>query len=171
VLVDFPDLNVIIFHVGFPIPSWFEQCLMLACASLNVYLQFDAWIYPSFTPQQQGFINAQNSEGLVLGMLDRARKIAGAHRIVFGSDNNCGPSMHGAKLYDGKGMNFIIDYWKSIPERAAKYGIEFTPQEIDLMLGDNIGRVLGIVDQPEYTIPRKYNFPVRTPGPRPMTSG
>lgn len=170
-LVDFPDLNVIIFHVGFPIPSWFEQCLMLACASINVYLQFDAWIYPSFGPQQEGFMNAINNEQMVVSMLDRARKIAGSHRIMFGSDNNCGPSMYGENLYGGRGMRWIVDWWKSLPERAAKYDIEFTDQDVELMLGNNLGRLLGVVDMPGYERKRKYNFPIRTPGPRPMTTG
>jgi predicted TIM-barrel fold metal-dependent hydrolase len=171
VLVDFPDLNVIIFHVGFPIPSWFEQCLMLSVASINVYLQFDAWIYPSFGPQQQGFMHAMNNEQMVISMLDRARKITGAHRILFGTDNNCGPSMHSEKLYDGRGMGWIVDWWRSLPERAAKYDITFTQQEVELMLGKNMGRLLGVIDMPEYQRKHKYNFPVRTPGPRPMTSG
>lgn len=171
VLVDFPDLNVIIFHVGFPIPSWFEQCLMLSVASLNVYLQFDAWIYPSFGPLQRGFINAINNEETVISMLDRARQVVGAHRIVFGTDNNCGPSMHGEKLYEGKGMGWIVDWWRALPERAAKYGVTFTDKEVELILGKNIGRLLGVVDMPEYERKHKYGFPVRTPGPRPMTSG
>lgn len=171
VLVDFPDLKVIIFHVGFPIPSWFEQCLMLAVASLNVYLQFDAWIFPSFKPQQQGFLHAMNSEEMVVSMLDRARKITGAHRIVFGTDNNCGPSMYGEQLYDGRGMRWIVDWWKSLPRRAEKYGITFTDEEVELMLGKNMARLLGVIEMPEYELKHKYGFSVRTPGPRPMTSG
>ncbi len=171
VLVDFPDLTVIIFHVGFPIPSWFEQCLMLGVASLNVHFQFDAWIYPAFAPLQRGFINAITHEELVISMLDRARQVVGTHRIIFGTDNNCGPSLYGKKLYNGKGMSWIVEWWKTLPERAAKYGIEFTESDVELMLGNNIGRILGVVKMPEYTRNHKYGFPIRTPGPRPLTAG
>ena len=171
VVTDFPDLNVIIFHVGWPIPSWFEQCLILGVASLNVYIEFDAWIYPSFAPIQRGFPNIMQNEALIISMLDRARAIYGSHRIIFGTDNNCGPSMYGEKLYDGRGMKWIVDWWRNLPSCAAKYGVTFTEEEVALMLGKNVGRLLGVVDMPEYARKHKYGFPVRTPGPRPLTSG
>lgn len=171
VLVDFPDLNVIIFHVGFPIQSWFDQCLMLGVASINVYLQFDAWIYPSFTPLQEGFPNAVNDERLILSMLDRAKSVYGTHRMLFGTDNNCGPSMHTDKLYNGRGMSWIVDWWRDLPAHGRKYGFSFTEEDVDLILGGNMGRLLGVVDAPEYERDARYDFPVRSPGPRPMTMG
>jgi predicted TIM-barrel fold metal-dependent hydrolase len=105
---------------------------------------------------------------MIINMLDRARKITGAQRILFGTDNNCGPSMHTDKLYDGKGYKWIVDWWRTLPERAAKYDVEFTKDEVDLMLGKNMARLLGAIDMPEYDRAHKFNTPVRVPGPRPM---
>jgi predicted TIM-barrel fold metal-dependent hydrolase len=170
VLVDFPDLDVIMFHVGFPIQSWYEQCLMLGVASPNTYVQFDAWIYPSFGPIRNGFPNILNDERFIVQQLDRAKSIFGPHRIMFGTDNNCGPSMHGKRLYDGRGMSWIVDWWKNLPTTAKKYGFSFTDEDVDLMLGDNMARLLGVVKEPAFER-KRYDFPVRTPGPRPMTGG
>lgn len=171
VLVDFPDLNLIMFHAGVPIQSWFEQCLMLGVASVNSYVQFDAWIYPSFAPLRNGFPNILNDERFVIQMLDRAKSIFGPHRIIFGTDNNCGPSMHGKQLYEGRGMSWMVEWWKNLPTNAKKYGFSFTDEDVNLMLGDNMARLLGIIDDPAYRHNHRYDSPVRTPGPRPMTTG
>lgn len=171
VLVDFPDLNVIIFHVGWPIQAWFEECLMLGVASLNSYVQFDAWIYPSFAPLAKGFPNILNDEHFVLSLLDRARAVYGAHRVIFGTDNNCGPSMRAETLYGGRGMKWIVEWWQDLPSRAKKYGFRFSEDEVALMLGDNMARLLGIKKSPEYERQHRFDVPVRTPGPRPLTMG
>ena len=168
VVTDFPDLNVIIFHVGFPLDSWFDQCIMTAVASVNVYFQFDAWVYPSFAPLQRGYDNVLNNEEGVVRRIARARDAIGSHRLIFGTDQNCGPSAYGEKLYNGRGYKWIVDWWRNLPETAAKYDIEFTPEEVKLMLGDNVGRLIGAVDAPEYKREHKYGWTVRTPPPRPL---
>jgi predicted TIM-barrel fold metal-dependent hydrolase len=167
VVNNFPDMNVILFHTGFPVEAWFEESLMLAVAALNMYLLFDAWVYPAFPPLTRGYANILNDEEAVIKKIARARDVVGAHRILFGTDNNCGPSAFGDKLYGGRGMKWIVEWWQDLPARGKKYGITFTPAEVELMMGDNLARLLGICDPPEHRREFKYGWQYRTPGPRP----
>ena len=60
-----------------------------------------------------------------------------------------------------------VTLWKELPERAKRYGITFSQEEVDLMMGQNLGRLLGIVDMPEYKKKRKYGWSILMPGPNP----
>jgi hypothetical protein len=37
-----------------------------------------------------------------------------------------------------------IDWFRGLPERAARYDVSFTPEEVDLILGGNAAACLGL---------------------------
>ena len=160
VIADFPDMNLIIFHCGTPLEQWFEICLAMARAALNIYLEFDSWIL--------GFIGAGEyhiTEEEAIRKLAKARDTVGAHRILFGTDIQFSKSNWGERQTER--YKTRVEFWQSIPERAKKYGITFSQEEMDLMMGLNLARLLKIVDMPEYTKKRKYGWKMLYPPPRP----
>ncbi len=154
VVADFPDLDVIIFHCGNPFEHWFEITLAIGGAALNTYLEFDAWIHPG-----------RRSEEEMVRRLAKTRDRVGAHRITFGTDFQCSPSNWGDRRADDYVRH--VDFWKELPKTALKYGVNFSQEEVDLMMGLNLGRLLGVVDMPEYTKKRKYGWSILMPRPMP----
>ena len=154
VVADFPDLNVIIFHCGSPFEHWFEITLAIGRSALNTYLEFDAWIHPG-----------RRSEEEMVRRLARARNAVGAHRITFGTDFQCAPTNWGER----RAQDYVqhVEFWKELPKIAPKYGVNFSQEEIDLMMGLNLARLLKIVDMPEYEKKRKYGWSILMPRPRP----
>ena len=53
VVADFPDLDVIIFHAGYPFEHWFEITVATARFALNTYLGFDAWLHPGRRSEEE----------------------------------------------------------------------------------------------------------------------
>ncbi|MBI4199099.1 MAG: amidohydrolase family protein [Chloroflexi bacterium] len=154
VVADFPDLNVIIFHAGFPFEHWFEVCLGIGHYALNTYLEFDAWGDPNRCPEEQ-----------IIRRLARARDMLGAHRITFGTDGQFSHSPWGERRTQGYVRH--LNLWRELPERAKRYGITFSREEVELMMGLNLARLLKIVEMPEYEKKRKYGWKILMPGPRP----
>ena len=58
-----------------------------------------------------------------------------------------------------------MEEWRDLPAIAKKYGVAFSQEEVDLMMGLNIGRLIHVVDMPKYN-KRKYGWSVTTPPPR-----
>ena len=158
VVADFPDLNVIIFHAGYPFDHWFDICLLIARAALNVYLTVEPWLwgYPGW---------GQGGEEEGIRKLARIRDTIGAHRIIFGTDGQFANTNWG----EASTRTYVdhVTLWKELPERAKRYDITFSQEEVDLMMGQNLGRLLGIVDMPEYKKKRKYGWSILMPGPNP----
>lgn len=150
VVADFPDLTVILAHAGWPFRHWFEECIQVCGLAKNVYLQFDLWMVGF---HQSGNLSPWPSidkdEPELVRMLVQARDAVGAQRIMFGSDQTPGPRYDGPRSAWGFGLKRLIDWWKNLPETAAKYGYRITPEEVALMLGGNAARVLGLVPTPE----------------------
>ena len=63
------------------------------------------------------------------------------------------------------GMKRLVDWWKGLPETGKKYGCEFTQEEVDLVLGGNVARILGIDKGPEWEIKDTYGWRRRYPSP------
>lgn len=160
VVADFPDLNVIIFHSGYPFDHWFDVCLAIANGALNTYLTFEPWLW--------GYRGrAQDHEEDGIRKLARARDQVGAHRIIFGTDGQFSPGNWGQRRTEQYAKQ--VGIWKNIPETAKKYGISFSQEEVDLMMGLNLARLLRIVDMPEYDKKRKYGWTIQMPRPNPTT--
>ena len=154
VVADFPDLDVIIFHAGHPFEHWFEVALAIGRSALNTYFGLDHWLNVDRYGEEQA-----------VRRLARVRDAVGAHRITFCTDAQFSPSSWGKRRTEWYVKQ--VEFWRDLPKRAPKYGVQFSQEEVDLMMGLNIARLLGLVDMPEYTKKRKYGWSILMPQPRP----
>ena len=161
---DYPDLEVVLCHCRWPYPYWFEQCINTAASNPNVYLQVDHWIYgwgatkPDATdqPWEQ---SALTDEPLIIALLSRAKSAAGAHRMMFGSDNMSGPAFNTPeKSAGGYGLHNLVDWWRKLPETAAKYGYTWTSEVVDMVLGGTAAHLMGLKRDPKLEIPHKFGW-------------
>ena len=123
----FPDLPVIYAHAGHG--PWWEECAYLAHGHPLGYLDLSQW--PG---------DARRDMGSFVKKLARMRDIVGAHRILWASDFAFGPSTHG----DRSPLPHWLKTFRDLPTRGEEFGVEFTQEEVDLMLGGNAQRLLGL---------------------------
>jgi len=166
VIADFPDLVIILAHAGWPFRHWFEECMQVVGLSKNVYMQFDVWIRGASIASWQGmWPSVRTDERAVVDMIAQAKANLTAQRIMFGSDSTPGPRYTGPRASFGFGLKKQVDWWKALPETGAKYGYSFSMEEIDLMLGGNSARVLGLEPTPA-ELQHRYGWQIRYPRPR-----
>ena len=120
----YPDLTIIFAHSGYPI--WAEEAIETARNHPFSYLELANWNF-----------EAAKNPGKVVRLIARMRDAVGAHRILFGSDHLGGPRFSGERSILPAWVNFI----RSLPEEAPKYGCEFTQAEVGLILGENAQRL------------------------------
>ena len=162
---DFPDVKFIILHAGAPLMEFFEKALLVASRNHNVYLQFDFWIHgffgvPKFIPN---FKTDAESVGRLLG---RARDVVGAHNMLYGTDTHSGPSVHGDTLFrrdSGFNLGGAIAWLRDLPNTARQYGVDFTNEEVDMILGESAARLLGIKEYPKRETPHTFGWKRRSP--------
>ena len=167
VVGDFPDMPLTVLHAGNPLYDYFEKSLFVASGNPNTSIEMNYWLKAA-----AGQPEAINSPifGLPLGknvldeevavmMLARARDILGAHKITWGIDRHFGPRMRNT------GEKEAI-WLKGLVKHAAKYDQKFTQEEVDLILGENVARTLGIKEYPEWEKKAKYGYTRRVPRPR-----
>ena len=167
VVGDYPDMPLTLLHAGNPLYDYFEKSLFVASGNHNTSIELDYWLAPA-----SGMVEAAHAPifGLPLGstvlneetavlMLARARDILGAHKISWGIDGHFGPRMQATGWK-------IAPWLKGLVKTAAKYGQTFTQEEVDLILGENVARTLGIKEYPEWERPAKYGYTRRVPRPR-----
>jgi predicted TIM-barrel fold metal-dependent hydrolase len=168
-LCEFPDMTVVMLHAGYPLKHWFEEALNVAAGNINAYIEIDFWLYgmgyTARDPAQAWVPNIVNDEETIVRMLAQAKATIGAHKILFGSDSHQGPSFNGPQSVWHFGWHNLLDWWKRLPETAAKYGYQFTSEEVDLILGGNAARILGIERPPEWEVKHKYGWGRRYPSP------
>ena len=87
--------------------------------------------------------------------------------MLFATDSTDGPRWCKETSCFGFGKKRVVDWWKNLPQTAQKYGYAFTREEVELMLGGNSSRILGIEKKPEYEMEHKYGFRLRSPSPFP----
>lgn len=127
VQIDFPKLTIWMAHSGFP--WWWDEAVSVAEASASTYLELSNWEEEAYRDEER-----------VIRLIADARDRIGAHRILFGTDHFSGPS------YRGEDKLVSWTQWVSgLSERAARYGVEFSDEEVELILGDNAERCLGLV--------------------------
>ena len=171
---DFPDLTVVLAHIGANYYQWFEQCLNAGASNPNVYLQDGGpgWVisfgYMKDNPTGGPWDNAFNNEPLIMTMLHKAKEAVGAHRIMWGGGNTgSGPSNNTeARLADGYGWRNLLQWWRDLPKRAEKYGYKWTDEEVDMVLGTNVAHVMGLKRDPKMEIPHKFGWQKLYPPPR-----
>lgn len=166
-LSEFPDLTTVLLHSGWPHYHWYEEAINVAAGNLNAYLQLDFWIF-GFRPRPNSIgmtPHVDTDEEYVVRLLAKARDVIGAHHILWGSDSHQGPSVTMEHSVWHFGLKRLVDWWKNLPETASKYGVKFTKNEVDLILGGNAARILGIEKDPEWQIPHNYGWRRRYPSP------
>lgn len=166
-LSEFPDLTVVMLHGGFPHYHWFEEAMNVAAGCINAYIELDFWIYGiAARPNALGTApNIISDEEAIVKMLARAKGAIGMHRILWGTDSHQGPNFYDEHSVFHFGMKRLVDWWKDLPETGKKYGCEFTQEDVDLVLGGNVARILGIEKGPEWEIKDKYGWRRRYPSP------
>lgn len=169
-MAEFRDMRVIQLHSGMPFMSWFEKCCHVA-QHVNAFMEMDSWFEPH--PGQGGTgPNIYDDPDGVIRMLTMAKKTAGAHKIIWGTDLANGPSYtKETASIRHKGWRSVPDWIKKLPENAAKLGHSFTPEETDWIVGDTIARVLGIKKDPAWNIPDKFGWRYRFPSPNRNRTG
>ena len=169
-LCDFPDLKMVLLHAGHAKLEWFEESILVAMNNPNVYIQIDVWIQGIGIPRDPRTslfpLNAFNVEETIVTMLARAKYALGAHRILFGTDTESGPAFQGDNSVRGFGYKNLIQWWRKLPETAAKYGFTFTDEEVELMLDTNAKRLFKLeATPPDLEVRGKYGFRYRYPSP------
>lgn len=167
VVADYPDLKLVMLHAGAPLYHWFEEALNVAARALNVHVSLDFWI-EGFWPVPDFISNFRSDEESVVTLLSRVRDVLGAHRIMWGSDTFSGPGAHGDRVF-GRAAQFgiaeVVAWLRDLPQVAEKYGKKFTPEEVELILGENAARVFQIKQYPEWERPDQYGWRRRSPMP------
>jgi predicted TIM-barrel fold metal-dependent hydrolase len=126
VQADFPEMKLWIAHAGHRI--FWEEAAAVAAVGINTYLELSTW---------QAI--AESEEEFYVRWLATVRDRVGAHRIVWGSDHIAGTRVRGKqKLVDW------VAWFRDLPERAQRYAISFTQDEVEAILGGNAARCLGI---------------------------
>jgi predicted TIM-barrel fold metal-dependent hydrolase len=136
VAIDFPDLKVIMGHTN--LQGRFEsgsfwRGIQIGGGTTNLYLDFCDW-------QVTGALDERNIAEF-WHVLDVARNTVGAHRMLWGTD----------LPMRGSGFELTrqwVDMFKNLRERGAEYGVNFTPEEVDLICHGNAERLLGIPPVP-----------------------
>jgi len=121
VAVDFPELKIIAAHTGHLL--WRDWCTT-SYFKRNIYGDLAEWQ-----------VLAVGHYEYFCRFLREAIDISGVEQIVFASD---GPGLE-ALISNQQWVKII----KNLPSEACQ-GIQFTPEEVNAILGDNARRILGI---------------------------
>jgi hypothetical protein len=131
VAVDFPDLVIVINHSGMDTRAstylW-EQCVSIAETKMNMYLEVSDW------PRRM--VRVFDDEAELVRKLKVMRDAVGAHRIIYGSDQ---PAI--SPKYDDELTKRFIEYLIDLPTNAKKFGVDFSKEEVELIMHGNAERV------------------------------
>jgi predicted TIM-barrel fold metal-dependent hydrolase len=133
VQADFPDLVLWIAHAGHRI--YWQEAAAVAAVGINTYLELSTW---------QAI--AEEEEEFYVRWLATVRDRVGAHRLLWGSDHIAGTRVRGKQ----KLVNWVA-WFRDLPERAQRYDITFTTEEVEAILGGNAARCLGLREHPGET--------------------
>jgi predicted TIM-barrel fold metal-dependent hydrolase len=128
VQADFPGLKLWIGHAGHRI--YWREAAAVAAAGINTYLELSTWLTV-----------AMGEEEYYVRWLGRIRDQVGSHRLVWGSDHIAGTRVRGLDK-----LAAWVSWFKELPERGAKYGVRFTPEEVTMIMGGNAARCLELPD-------------------------
>lgn len=122
----YPDIQLIYGHAGHP--YWWQDALQVARQHPFSTMELSMWNEVALS-QPEKFIP----------ILGEMRDRLGAHRILMGTDFAAGP----ATVERGHYKQFV-DFMRALPEKAGEYGVKFSQDEVDLIMGDNTARILGL---------------------------
>jgi predicted TIM-barrel fold metal-dependent hydrolase len=125
VAADFPDLRLVMGHSG-RVEAWGQEALAVAVYKTNTYLDLSLW---------QHWLSPDELLRKVVWIRDRV----GIDRLLFGSD------------MVGIDVSLTLGEWvemvRQLPEWANQAGYRLTPDEIDMVLGENARRCYRIPDE------------------------
>jgi hypothetical protein len=131
-----PDDRLAARLLGLGQPLLLTPALFLLAPQRGAEVFHDRWAV--FTARHWEDVAFQE-EDVFIKQLGRARDRVGAHRLMFGSDHFSGPKFRGREqLVDW------TEWFRRLPDAARKYAVTFTPEEIELILGGNAARCLGL---------------------------
>lgn len=127
---DFPDLVVVMNHSGMDTRAstyvW-EQCVSIAETRMNVYLEVADW------PRR--LVRVMDDIPELMRKLKIMKDAVGAHRIIFGTDQP------GISKQDDALTKTFIELLVDLPARGKKYGVDFSKEEVELMMYGNAERI------------------------------
>lgn len=121
-----PDLKIVLCHAGFP--HWWQIAAEAVADLENCVLDISNWN------------EMQHETSELVARLATWRRIVGAERILFASDQASGARFTGARSFLPAWVGFIRD----LPRLAAESGYRFTEAETALILGGNASRFYGL---------------------------
>ena len=122
---DFPGLKIILAHAGM---CWWEEAASIAALKPNVYLDIAYWQVKSLSRPVWGFYY----------QLRWLMDTAGPHKVLFGSD---WPALRLVRRVNTVNWVKLI---KQPPDEAKAMGIDFAPEEINGLLGDNAVKLFSL---------------------------
>ncbi len=122
---DFPDLPIVMAHAG---GCYWEEAALIASNKLKLYVDLAWWQVPYLAFTEEEFY----------GRIRKLINLAGSSRVLFGSD---WPAMRQVRKLNHAAWTAVI---KEAPQRAAKYGIKFTEEEIAKIMGGNAAKLIGL---------------------------
>ena len=126
VQADFPKMSLWIGHAGER--TYGDEAISVAKVGVNTYLELSFWQDVAY-----------EEEDYFIKWLGRARDKVGAHRIMWGSDHFAGKRVRGRES-----LIEWVQWFHELPERARKYGVTFTSEEMEMIWGLNASRCLGL---------------------------
>ena len=170
VAADFPDMKVVALHSGYPFVHWFDEVLAMATRAMNMSISMDQWVHGYDRPGQrmlEFWPNARTDEKTVVRMFAKAKAMLGAHRMLFGTDHQPSPRFDGPRSCAGMGWDNVVQWYQNLPKTAKKYGYSFNEDEVELILGKNAARLIGLEKDAKYDMAHKYDYQRRIPQPFP----
>jgi predicted TIM-barrel fold metal-dependent hydrolase len=121
VCLKYPDLTIQASHMGW---GWGQVLFFLGLFKTNIVVDFSGWQHTAMTDYEKFCVTLRDCMNRVT-----------PERVLFGTDN---PYLRAA-MPDKTWVQMV----KDLPEKAPK-GIEFTEEEVELILGGNAQRIFGI---------------------------
>jgi predicted TIM-barrel fold metal-dependent hydrolase len=124
----FPTLPVWLCHAGARI--WWDEALSTAAHGIGTSLELSCWIWDDLDDAlEERFVRH----------LDEARNKIGIGKLIFGSDHVSGRRVRGREF-----MPMVVNWFRDLPTIARKYGVSFSDDEVEAMMGANAARSLGL---------------------------
>jgi predicted TIM-barrel fold metal-dependent hydrolase len=120
---DFPDTDFVILHAGQR--AWFPLALDMCRWKPNLYLELSLW---------QGLLI--EDEARFVRCIGEIKAGIGLGRVVFGSD--C-PGISNVMP-----LHTWVEAFRSLPDTAARHGVEVTEAEVEQMLGGTAATLMGL---------------------------
>ena len=122
VAADFPKVDMILGHAG---GDWWQDCITVAKAHPNLYLEISEW-QAKFKSHEEETVRA----------VDQMMQSVGAGRVMWASDF--------PGIRREMSLKAFVDLCRDLPSLGKKYGCEISEEAVELMMGKNAGRVLGV---------------------------